>query len=113
MQFIVDKTEAVIFSCKRNKPIHSGLKLGEEAIASKLKHEHLGVILDSKLNFKSLIRGSILKARRGIGFLKYLSKYVSREVLDQTYELYVRPHLDYGDIIYHKYDSDMQLNFTQ
>ena len=45
--------------------------------------------------------------------LKCLSKYVSREVLDQTYKLYVRPHLDYGDIIYHKYDPDMQLNFTQ
>ena len=25
----------------------------------------------------------------------------------------MRPHLDFGDIIYHKYDPDMQLNFTQ
>ena len=113
MQFNADKTEEVIFSCKRNNPIHPGLKLGEEVIASKLEHKHLGVILDSKLNFKSHIREAILKARRGIGLLKYLSKYVSREVLDQTYKLYVRPHLDYGDIIYHKYDPDMQLNFTQ
>ena len=32
---------------------------------------------------------------------------------DTLYKLYVRPHLDYGDIIYHKYDPDMQLNFTQ
>ena len=45
--------------------------------------------------------------------LEYLSKYVSREVLDQNYKLYVRPQLDYEDIIYHKYDPDMQLNFTQ
>ena len=45
--------------------------------------------------------------------LRYLSKYVSREVLDQTYELYVRLHLDYGNIIYNKYDPFMQLNFTQ
>ena len=47
-----------------------------------------------------------MKARRGIGLSKYLSKYVSREVFDQTYKIYVRPHLDYGDIIYHKYDPD-------
>ena len=113
MQFNADKTEEVIFSCKRNKPINPGLKLGDEVIVSKLEHKHLGFILDSKLNFKSHIREAILKARRGIGLLKYLSKYVSREVLDQTYKLYVRPHLDYGDIIYHKYDPDMQLNFTQ
>ena len=45
--------------------------------------------------------------------LKYLSKYASREVLDQIYKLYVRPHLDYGDIIYHKYDPEKQLNFTE
>ena len=34
-------------------------------------------------------------------------------ILDQIYKLYVRPHLDYGDIIYHKYDPEMRLNFTQ
>ena len=99
MQFNTDRKEEVIFSCKRNKPIHPGLKLGDGVIASKLEHKHLGVIVDSKVNFKSYIREAILKARRGIGLLKYLSKYVSREVLDQTYKLYVRPHLDYGDII--------------
>ena len=45
--------------------------------------------------------------------IKYLSKYVSRNVLDQIYKLYVRPHLDYGDIIYHRYDPEMQSAFTQ
>ena len=29
MQFNADKTEAVVFSSKINKPIHAGLKLGE------------------------------------------------------------------------------------
>ena len=28
------------------------------------------------------------------------------------YKLYVRPHLDYGDIIYHKFDPDFTLEFT-
>ena len=36
--------------------------------------------------------------------IRFLSKYVARDVLDQIYKLYMRPHLDYGDIIYHKYD---------
>ena len=67
MQFNADKTEEVIFSCKRNKPSHPGLKLGEEVFASKLEHKHLGFILDSKLNFKSHIREAIWKAPRGIG----------------------------------------------
>ena len=64
------------------------------------------MILDHQLDFQSHIREVILKARRGIGLIKYLSKYVSREVIDQAYKLYMRPHLDYGDIIYHRFDPE-------
>ncbi len=113
MQFNADKTEEVIFSCKRRKPSHPPLSLGSNEIDTKSEHKHLGLTLDSKLNFESHIREASLKARRGIGMIKYLSKYVSRNVLDQIYKLYVRPHLDYGDIIYHRYDPEMQSAFTQ
>ena len=34
-------------------------------------------------------------------------------VLDQMYKIYVRLHLDYGDIIYHKYDPEFKLDFTK
>ena len=71
------------------------------------------MILDSKLNFQSHIRETIIKARRGIGIIRFLSKYVSRDVLDQIYKLYVRPHLDYGDIVYHRYDLEFKFDFTQ
>ena len=37
----------------------------------------------------------------------------SRDVFDQMYKLYVRPHLDYGDIVYHKVDPELSLNFTK
>ena len=30
-----------------------------------------------------------------------MARYVHRDVLDQMYKLQVRPHLDYGDVIYH------------
>ena len=33
------------------------------------EHKHLGLILDSKLDFKSHIRQAILKARQGIGMI--------------------------------------------
>ena len=38
---------------------------------------------------------------------------MSRDVLDQIYKLYVRPHLDYGDIIYHRYGPEFKLEFTK
>ena len=71
------------------------------------------MILDSKLTFLSHIKEAIVKARRGIGIIRFLTKYVSSDALDQIYKLYVRAHLDYGDIIYHKYDPEFKLDFTK
>ena len=79
----------------------------------KAEHRHLGMILDSKLTFLSHIKEAIVKARRGTGIIRFLSKYVARDVLDQIYKLYVRPHLDYGDIVYHKYDPEFKFDFTK
>ena len=33
--------------------------------------------------------------------MKFLSKYVNRKILELSYTMHVRPHLEYGDIIYH------------
>ena len=71
------------------------------------------MILDSCLNFNSHVREKIISARRRIGVICYLSKYVSRDVLDQIYKLYVRPQLDYGDNICHKHGPDLELDFTK
>ena len=38
---------------------------------------------------------------------------MSRDVLDQVHKLCVRPHLGYGDIIYHKFDQDMEITITK
>ena len=71
------------------------------------------MVLDSALNFRSHVREKVISARKGIGVIRYLLKYVSRDVLDQMYKLYVRPILDYGDIIYRKFDPELTLEFTK
>ena len=78
----------------------------EAPVVMKDEQKHLGMILDSALNFHSHVKEKTVSAHKGIGVIRYLSKYVSRDVLDQMYKLYVRPHLDYGDIIYHKADPE-------
>ena len=65
------------------------------------EHKHLGIIIDSKLSFSAHIKSAISKTRKGIGLLKYLSKYLPRHTLSEIYKLYVRPHMDYGEVIYH------------
>ena len=49
-------------------------------------------------------------ALKGISLLKYLSKYVDRNVLNLYYKLYARPHLDYGDVMYHNQRADLIYN---
>ena len=68
------------------------------------EHKHLGLILDSKLSFVSHINGKI-------------SRYLSVKTLDQIYKMYVRPHLDFCDVIYdipksrNHFDSSITLNY--
>ena len=71
------------------------------------------MILDSELNCYSHVKEKIVNARKAIGVIRFMSRYVTREVLDQMCKLYVRPDLDYGNIIYHKYDPHMVLDFTK
>ena len=116
MQFNPDKNKQaiqVIFSQKRDKSVHPLIYFNRSKVVLKHEQKHLGMILDSELNFYSHVKEKIVNARKAIGVIRFMSGYVTREVLDQMYKLYVRPHLDYGDIIYHKYDPHMVLDFTK
>ena len=68
--------------------------------------KHLGIILDNKLSFKEHITDTIAKAKKGMGILNFLARHVNREVLNTTYKMYIRPHLDYGDVIYHNQSKE-------
>ena len=116
MQFNLDINKQavhVIFSQKRTKPVYPPLFFSDAPVVIKDEQKNLGMVLDSALNFRSHVRENIISARKGIGVIRCLSKYVSRHVLDQMYKLYVRPHLDNGDVIYHKFDPELTLDFTK
>ena len=91
----------MIFSKKRNKTDHPVILFNHTPVKKVEEHKHLGLVLDSKLSFSAHIKTAITKSRRGIGLLRYLSKYLIRHTLNEIYKLYIRPHLDYGDVIYH------------
>ena len=91
----------VIFSKKRCPRNHPPIFFKNAPVKSVREQKHLGVILDSKLSFASHVKSVISKCRQGIGMLKFLSKYLPRHTLNDMYKHYIRPHLDYGDVIYH------------
>ena len=54
------------------------------------------------MSFEKHVNEKIIKAKKHIGLIKHLSKYLPLKTLDQMYKAFVRPHLDYCDIIYHE-----------
>ena len=46
------------------------------------------------------------KAKKALGRLKLLSKYLTTRTLDLMYKSFVRPHMDFCDVIYHEPSKD-------
>ena len=59
----------------------------------------LGIILDSKLTFQNHIHMVTTKINKTIGLLCKLQNLLPRTALIAIYKAFVRPHLDYGDIL--------------
>ena len=98
---ITKQAVEVTFSAKKNKQHHPTLFFNDIEVANKPFTKHLGLYLDEKLSFSTHIKEKISKALNGLALLKFLSTYVSRDILNMSYIMYVRPHLDYGDVIFH------------
>ena len=84
----------VIFSHKSNQPQHPATYFNNFPISSKPFTKHLGMVLDSKLNFDVHLDEKISKANKGIGMLKKLHCDLSRKTLITVYKSFIRPHLD-------------------
>ena len=65
------------------------------------EQKHLGLFLEPGLSFEKHLSVKIIRAKRNIGILKHLFKFLPLKTLDQMYKVLVRSHLDYCDAIYH------------
>ena len=64
-----------------------------------MAHKHLGLTLDGKLSFTNCINDKINKTSKSVGLLCKLSALLPQQSLLTIYKSFVRPHLDYGDVI--------------
>lgn len=113
MSFNPDPTKQAIeiyFSKKINQVNIPDIYFNNSAITASDSHKHLGLTLDPKLAFDHHIREKTLKANKGIGIINRLRTFLPRMSLLIIYKAFVRPHLDYGDIIYDNPGND---SFTQ
>ena len=103
MSFNPDRSkqaQEVIFSRKTSSQSHPVLTFDNSPVTETTHHKHLGLILDAKLNFKEHLKEKMSKAYKGIAVLRKLQNIIPRNSLLIIYKSFIRPHLDYGDIIY-------------
>ena len=97
---ITKQAQEVIFSQKSTITNHPIVFFNEAPVAHTSCQKHLGMHLDEKLNFNTHVKEKITKAKKGIGVIRKLAHVLPRESLVTIYKSFVRPHIDYGDIIY-------------
>ena len=104
LEFNPDPTKQateVLFSCKISTPYPPQLTFNGTVVAKMKEQKHLGLTLNSGLSFEKHLNEKIIKAKKNLGIIKHLSRFLPLNTLDQMYKTLVRSHLDYCDIIYH------------
>ena len=90
------------FSHKRDNENYSSLMFDDTKVQLATCQKHLGLVLDSKLDFNEHIDNKINKCNKIISIMKKLSLILSRKSWLTIYKSFVRPTIDYADIIYDK-----------
>ena len=90
----------MIFSRTLNKSNHPKIYFNNAPVFCANWQKHLGIYLDESLNFSYHIKEKMPKEMKGIVIIRNLNKALPQHSLITIQKSLVRPHLDYGDIIY-------------
>ena len=94
------QAQEVIFSRKLGKSIYPPLHFNDIAVTQSTTQKHLGILLDVQLDFQGHLKNIYSKVNKTTGLLRKLRNTLPRWPLLTIYKSFIRPHLDYGDIIY-------------
>ena len=68
------------------------------------------MILDSKLSYKNHLQSVFSSVTKTIGLLRKFQSTLPRKSLVTIYRSFIRPHLDYSDVVY---DQPLNESFHQ
>ena len=95
-----NQAQGVLFSRKIQKSSQPSLIFNNNIVTQSLTQKHLGIFLDTKLDFQEHLMTIFSKVNKTIGLLRKLHHILPRSSLLTIYKSFIRPHLDYSDIIY-------------
>ena len=90
------QAQELLFSRKTSSKPYPSLNFNDNPVDQVQFQKHL----DPKLSFNQHIQYILIKTRKIIGLIRKLQPVIPRAALLTIYKPFLRPHLDYGDVIY-------------
>ena len=94
------QAQEVPFSRKISSKPYPSLYFNSNPVHQVQIQKHLGLFLDQTFSFDEHIQCIIIKTHKIIGMIRKLQPIIPRAVLLTIYKSFLRPDLDYGDVIY-------------
>ncbi|MES9993744.1 MAG: reverse transcriptase domain-containing protein, partial [Candidatus Thiodiazotropha sp.] len=98
--FNPSKTESLLFSRKLNKPFHPPIFMQNHQITEVDSHKHLGLYFSNDCTWHQHINYITQKAWIRINIMRKLKFKLDRKSLETIYIAFIRPLLEYGDVIW-------------
>ena len=96
------QAQEVLFSKNVTKTNHPNIIFNGNTVQKSANQKHLGLILDEKLTFNDHITSKLTTVNKLTSTLRKLYHYMPRDSLVTIYKSFIRPHLDYADVIFDK-----------
>ena len=103
----------VYFTRKTTSHDYLAIKFNGNPVQQCNSQKHLGLILDKQLNFNEHDDKKIIICNKLIRSIKCLSSLLSRKSLLTIYKSFIRPHLDYCDILYDNPANETLINLIE
>ena len=94
------QAQEVIFSRKIRKGFNLNLYFNDQSVERSVAYKHLGLTPNEKLLFSNCNNDKINKTYKDVGLLPKLRTLLPRQSLLTIYKSFIRPHLNYGNVIY-------------
>ena len=97
---ISKQAQEIIFSRKLKKNPRRPLTFKSNQVNKTSSQKHLGIILDESLSFEEHLKTISVKTNKTLYLLRKFQNLLQSHALITLYKSFIRPYLDYGDIIY-------------
>ena len=100
VNFNPQKTETLLISRKPDNNIHPPLYFDNTQVKEVTNHKHLGLLFNNTCHWGEHIEMITSKANKKLNVLRTLKFDLDRQTLQIMYFSFIRPILEYGDIIF-------------